>query len=101
MEITCDKVRAEKITSIACDETCESKRRIAEEEKENMLKEKLRAEAEKNQRELEEFEKKFGKKKYKERKRKVVEEEKDNKKLIIISALSVLLISMAIYFILA
>lgn len=57
-----------------CDETCISRQnelKLIAEEQERLRKER---EEEKNRRELVEFEKKFGKKKYKERKSHIVED---------------------------
>lgn len=56
-------------------------------------------EAEKNRRELELFEKKFGKKVHKERKQKFVVEKKSNQNLIMSAvAVSALLIACSLYF---
>lgn len=99
IDSTCDKVKAENLTTIACDEQCEAKKRLAEEEKQLELQRQAAIEAEKNRRELEEFEKKIGKKKYKERKQRVVEEKKDNTNVIIaIASVSVIIVGVVLYF---
>lgn len=73
IETTCDKIRSGFVLS--CDETCASRqlelKRIAEQQE----RARREQEEEKNRQELEEFEKKFGKKKYKERKTQIVEDE--------------------------
>lgn len=100
MEITCDIIRAENLTIVACDDQCQAKKKTAEEEKKLEIARKQELEAEKNKRELEIYEKKFGKKAYKEfRKQKIVEEEKDNSTLIIsLVSVSVVIVAVALYF---
>lgn len=75
IETSCDKIRAGFVLS--CDEACISRqnelKRIADEQE----RVKREQQEEKNRQELEEFEKKFGKKKHKERKQQIIEE-KDN-----------------------
>jgi predicted metal-dependent hydrolase len=92
-------IKAEKITTIDCDENCHEKKRLADQEKQIELQKQAELEAEKNRRELEMFEKKFAKKKFKERKKVVIEETKDNSKLIIaISSVLVVTLSIIAYF---
>ncbi len=72
VDATCDKIRAG--FQLSCDDTCKIRQeeiRSAAEEQERKQKE---IEDEKNRLEMLDFEKKFGKKKFKERKRTVVEE---------------------------
>lgn len=72
IETTCDKIRTG--FTLICDETCISRQnelKLIAEQQERLRKER---EEEKNRRELVEFEKKFGKKKYKERKSNIVED---------------------------
>lgn len=77
METSCDKIRAGFVLS--CDKLCSEKqieaKKIADETNRAMLEQEL----EKNRQEVEEFEKKFGKKKYKERKRVIIEEDNNRK----------------------
>lgn len=72
VDATCDKIRSG--FRLNCDDTCKvrlEEMRLATEEQERKQRE---IEEEKNRLEMLEFEKKFGKKKFKERKRNVVEE---------------------------
>lgn len=72
VDATCDKIRAG--FQLSCDDSCKVRLeeiRLAAEEQERKQKE---IEDEKNRLEMLDFEKKFGKKKFKERKRNVVEE---------------------------
>lgn len=78
IEITCDKIRAGFVLS--CDETCISRQEELKRIVEQQERARREQEEQKNRLEVEEFEKKFGKKKYKERKTQIVEE-KDNSKL--------------------
>ena len=99
VDYSCDKVRAEHLTTIDCDDNCIAKKKQIQEQHEQEQAKKLAYEEEKNKRELELYEKKFGKKKHKERKVRVVEETKDNTKLILTSvAVSVVLIAVILYF---
>lgn len=94
VEITCDKVRAG--FTLMCDETCISRQnelKSIAEQQERLRKER---EEEKNRRELVEFEKKFGKKKYKERKSHIVEDA-DNSHIIKWSALAAGVTILAIF----
>lgn len=86
-DLPCDKVRAENLLVIECDENCQAKERKAAEEKtqEDLRKQEL--EAERNKRELEIFENKFRKKKYRERRTQSVEDNKSDKKYLIIGFL--------------
>lgn len=100
-DLTCDKVRAENITILECNSECEEKRKQIEEENQRKILKQKQLEEEKNRKELEEYEKKFGPKKYKERKQRHVEEKKSNLKLkVVVSAGVFLIISVASYFIL-
>lgn len=67
MEITCDKHRAGQ-TALDCDSNCTMERSKAQATEQQQLEQKLREEEERNRIELEKFEKKFGKRKPKERK---------------------------------
>lgn len=92
----CDKVRSG--YTLCCDETCKAKRdqiRLAAEENDRKQRE---LEEEKNRLELLEYEKKFGKKKYKERKQYVVEEEAGwlNKKNLIILSICSIFVAIAV-----
>lgn len=98
LEITCDKQRSGFVLN--CDQNCQMKqdelKKIAE-EKERKKKE---LEEEQNRLELEEFEKKFGKKKHKERKTKsIVEKTEPNYLLWIGGAVSVIILSIIIYYV--
>lgn len=98
IETSCDKLRAG--FTIACDENCFAKqdemKKIAE-ENERIKREQ---EEQRNRQELEEFEKKFGKKKHKERKRQVVEEKQDAHLLKWAAAsIAVIILSIFIYYI--
>lgn len=100
LDMTCDKVRAENITILECNEECEEKRKQIEEENQRKLLKQRQLEEEKNRKELEEYEKKFGPKKYKEKKQRYVEEKKSNLKLkIAVSSATFLIISIISYFI--
>lgn len=75
LETTCDKIRAG--FSLSCDEACLNRQneiKRAAEETERIKREK---EMERNRLELEEFEKKFAKKKPKDRKTKIIEDTND------------------------
>ncbi|KAG5674339.1 hypothetical protein PVAND_004314 [Polypedilum vanderplanki] len=101
VEFSCDKIRAENITFANCNEDCDEKKRLLDEEKQKKLEKQRAIEEEKNRRELEEYEKKIGPKKYKERKQRVVEEKKSNFKMIIgISTAIILIIAILLYFML-
>lgn len=91
VEYSCDKIRIDNIIVADCDETCEEKKRLLEAENKKAIEMQLKMEEEKNRRELEEYQKKFGPKKFKERKRRTVEEEKSNKSLILIISLSIII----------
>lgn len=99
IEYTCDKIRAENIVVIECDEQCHSKKLLHEEERRQELERMQQLEAEKNRQELLAYEKKFAKKVYKERKPKFVEEEKSNVNLmmLIISG-SIVIAACGLYF---
>lgn len=72
MDASCDKIRAGFVLS--CDEICINRqnelKRIADEQD----RARREQQEEKNRQELEEFEKKFGKKKHKERKPQIIEQ---------------------------
>lgn len=72
IETTCDKIRAG--FTLICDETCVSRQNELKSIAEQQERERKEREEEKNRRELVEFEKKFGKKKYKERKSHMVKD---------------------------
>jgi NF-X1-type zinc finger protein NFXL1 len=78
VELTCKKVRDEKITNVECDEKCEAAKKRMEQEKLEQKMKLKEIEEEKNRKELEEYEKKLGKKKYKERKQRQVNEDSDS-----------------------
>lgn len=81
-----------------CDDQCHEKKKLIEEEKRIELQKKLELEAEKNRIELENYEKKFAKKKFR-KKQEFVEEKSDNKNLIIaVSAVVIALIAVGCYF---
>lgn len=100
IDYTCDEIRVKNISVVACDEQCQAKKQLAEEELKVKLARKMELEAEKNRQELELFEKKFGKKAKKERKPKFVEAKKSNINLILSVAfsVSVVLIASGLYF---
>lgn len=99
MEISCDKMRADKISVADCDSTCEEKKRILEEENKKKVQRQLEIEEERNRRELEEFEKRNAPKKFKERKQKYVEEEENNlTKNLVIGAFVLVILGIGIYF---
>lgn len=75
LEISCDKHRAGQ-TTLDCDAQCSMERSKAEAIEQQQLAEKKRQEEERNRIELEKFEKKFGKRKHKERKTVDVKETK-------------------------
>lgn len=94
-------MRADKIAVADCDNTCEEKKRVLEEENQRRIQKQLEMEKEKNQRELEEYEKRNAPKKFKERKQKYVEEEKSNLTLkLVIATFVIVIISAGIYFVL-
>lgn len=99
VEISCDKMRAEKITVADCDSTCEEKKRLLEEENRKRIQKQLEIEEERNRKELEEFEKRNAPKKYKERKQRYVEEEKSNLSLkICIASIVLVILAVGVYF---
>lgn len=83
LDVTCDKIRSN--FTLSCDEVCGEKQKEAQKITDENDRLKREQELERNRQEIEEFEKKFGKKKYKERKRIVVEED-NNKQFIWIGA---------------
>lgn len=98
-DISCEKLRARKQLA-DCDDNCKTKLkelRQIEEEKEMLLKQE---ETERNRLEMEEFQRKYGSKKPKERKVRAVEvESKSNKGIYAIAVSSVvLLVAAALYF---
>lgn len=72
VDATCDKIRAG--FQLICDDTCKIRLEEIHLAAEEQQKKQKELEDEKNRLEMLEFEKKFGKKKFKERKRNVVEE---------------------------
>lgn len=78
--MSCDKIRSGFVLN--CDETCIHRQNELKHIAEEQERTKREQEEKKTRLELEEFEKKFGKKKYKERKIKVIEE-KSNSQLYI------------------
>ncbi|XP_037044387.1 NF-X1-type zinc finger protein NFXL1 [Bradysia coprophila] len=100
VDATCDKIRAG--FQLTCDDTCKVRReemRLAAEEQDRKQKE---IEDEKNRLEMLDFEKKFGKKKFKERKRSVVEETESKVWMIWIGIPVVLaVVSVIVYFVFA
>lgn len=100
VEITCDKIRRDKIHEAQCDEHCELRKKTAESEKQLELERLSAIEEEKNQRELAEFAQKFGtKKKFKERKLRVFEEKKDYTNLkIAITSVFIVIIAVSVFY---
>lgn len=97
-DVSCDKIREEQISVIACDESCVTKNNLVLLDNQRKLKELEEFEAEKDRKELKEYELKFGKKKPKERKKRYVEAKKDNINWIIGSAsFSIVLVAFLIY----
>lgn len=97
IETTCDKIRSGFVLN--CDETCISRQNELKRITEQLERTKREQEEEKNRSELEEFEKKFGKKKHKERKTHNVEE-KDNSHLYKWAGLAVAVLAGFTYFLL-
>lgn len=99
MEVNCSAARDK---ALECDESCEKVKQSRARELKN--KERLQKEQEEaeNQRALEEYEKKFGPKKYRERKRAQVEETKEtNYLLYVLLSVGFLVLAVAGYFVLA
>lgn len=99
IEYKCDTIRFERITSIPCDLNCAAKKAFSEEEK---IKEEAKIKAiedDKNKKEMELFEKKFGPKKVKSRKVTVIEGKDSgfNFKLRIISSVICILLAVVLY----
>lgn len=99
METSCDKIRAG--FALICDDTCTEKQHLDKKAAEEANRAKMEQEKEKQRQELEEFEKKFGKKKYKERKKVVVEEKTNNLHIYIGGAVGAVVLAAFIYFILS
>lgn len=97
VEYTCDKMRSENIVNAPCNDECEERKRAAEEENKRRIEIELEKERIKNLREIEEYEKKFGPKKYKERKQKIIEVKKNNTKLYIYIVSAVFAIASAVF----
>lgn len=72
VETTCEKIREGFVVN--CDENCAVRQNELKTIAEQQARLKREQEDEKNRQELEEFEKKMGKKKYKERKRQIIED---------------------------
>lgn len=98
VDFTCDVVKARNLTAIECDEVCMQKKMLADEQKLLENAKKAEVEAERNRLELENFEKKFGKKKYRERKTRVNEEVKNNSPLIIACVSGFIVLSAIIFY---
>lgn len=96
MELSCDKIRAG--FTLNCDEACTEKQQLEQKIAEDAKRAKMELEMEKRRQELEEFEKKFGKKKYKERKKIVVEEKSNNLHIWIGGAVGVVILAAFLYF---
>lgn len=98
METSCDKIRSG--FELKCDENCEAKLAEAKKLAEDAERVKQEQEDERNRIELEEFEKKFGKKKHKERKRQVAVES-DNSYMwkLIFATGAIALVAIIIYFV--
>lgn len=101
IEISCDKIRQDKIVAAPCDEHCELRKKAAQSEKQLEFERLLAIEEEKNKRELAEFAQKFGtKKKFKERKLRVFEEKKDYTNLTIaITSVFIVIIAASVLYI--
>lgn len=95
IEISCEKLRFSDHI-ISCDKSCETKKREIKLAAEKIKESEKFLEDEKNRLELEMFEKKFGKKRYKEKRINVIDEKNDNKKIIWIAG-SMIFIS-AVFF---
>lgn len=97
VETSCDKLRSG--FELKCDENCVAKLAEAKKVADDAVRVKQEQEAERNRIELEEFEKKFGKKKHKERKRPVIVEA-DNSHIwkLILAAVIVAILAIIIYF---
>lgn len=97
VETSCDKLRSG--FELKCDEGCLAKQAEAKKIADEILRVKREQEAERNRIELEEFEKKFGKKKHKERKRQVaVESDNSHVLKLILAAGVVAILAIIIYF---
>lgn len=92
-ETTCDRARAG--FTVDCDAACAAKKDQARLVAEEIERKQRELEAEKNRIELLEYEKKFGKRKYKERKQSVVEEHNGVGTPVLIG-ISVLMVCLAI-----
>lgn len=101
MEVNCNAARM-KSKLLECDDNCEKAKHNRNQERND--KERLQREHEEaeNQRALEEYEKKFGPKKYRERKRAQVEETKETDYLLyaLVSG-GILMVAVIVYFVLA
>lgn len=96
MEATCDKIRAG--FTLTCDDVCAVKQKEVQQAAEAKLNQERLEELERNRLEVEEFEKKFGKKKHKERKRVVVEEKNDKYFVYIGAAVGVIILAIFAYY---
>lgn len=90
-------MRDDKITSLQCDEKCDEFKKRQQLELEAQKQKQRELEEEKNRKELEEYEKMFGKKKYKERKSRIVTEEKDDTMKKVIIGLSLTIVTVAAF----
>lgn len=98
-EVTCDRVAAQQAL-LQCDDSCLQKKKeidLLEQEKLRSIQE---LEQEKNRKELEEFEKKFGKKKNKVRNRYADDEEQSGPKVLVLvsASIAVILLGLAIFY---
>lgn len=98
IEISCEKLRLEN-NKITCDESCETKKKELKLAADKIKEAEKNLEDEKNRLELEMFEQKFGKKKYKERKIDVIDEKKENGKIIWIAGSMILVLTSIFIFI--
>lgn len=97
-EISCDKIKTEGISVVACDESCFTKKNLKILDDQRKIEDLEEIEAEKDRKELKEYELKFGRKKPKERKQRLVEaQEKNYNRIIGLASFSIVLIAFLIY----
>lgn len=99
METSCDKIRAG--FRLSCDEACADKQLQEKKITDETNRAKLEQELEKNRQEVEEFEKKFGKKKYKERKKPIVAENNNKQHIYIGAAVGAIVLAVFVYYLFA
>lgn len=98
-DISCDKIKAEEISVVACDESCLTKKNLKILDNQRKIKELQKIEAEKDRKELKEYELKFGRKKTKERKQRYVEDRKKNYDWILgLASFSIALVAFIFFF---